>query len=155
MNNDIEFAKKCGATEEEIAALEKQPETASPETVTIEPEKKEYGYKVTPLGNQVFIKPIPKEHPGRLIIPSAYEPSSDLGFLHAVGPDVKTPHPGWDSKTRTLKAAPGLTPGALVMYDKYAAAGNEFELLDEDGQFVKMVRVQSEFVFAVLTRIKV
>ena len=97
----------------------------------------EYGYRPTALGTQVFIKPVPKEHPSHFIVPDAFEPASDTGFVASVGPDVV-----------------GIQPGQLVMYDRFAVAGNEFELLDEDGEPVKMVRLHSDFVFATLTRVK-
>ena len=100
-------------------------------------EKPTHSYQPTALGRQVFIKPVPKEHPGRLITPPAYEPATDMGFVVCAGPEVT-----------------GIEPGHLCMYDKYAVTGNEFELLDEEGQIVSMVRVPVDFVFATLKRVK-
>lgn len=99
--------------------------------------KPTHGYRPSALGRQVFIKPVPKDHPGRLITPPAYEPATDMGFVSAAGPEVT-----------------GVRVGQLVMYDKYATVGNEFELLDEDGEVVPMVRLPVDFVFATLERVK-
>jgi hypothetical protein len=101
--------------------------------------KPEYGYLPIALKSTVFIKPVPKEHPGRLIVPPAYEPATDMGFVVCTGPEVDNSQ---------------MAPGALVMYDKFAVAGNEFELLDADGELVPMVRLDAAFVFAVLKRVK-
>ena len=96
-----------------------------------------HGYEPIALGRQVFLKPVPKEHPGRLITPPAYEPAVDMGFVVCVGPEVT-----------------GIKSGDLCLYDKYAVTGNELELLDEDGQIVPMVRLPIDFVFATLKRVK-
>lgn len=101
------------------------------------PQKAEYGYQPSALGRQVFIKPVSTEHPSHLIIPPAYEPASSIGFVHCFGPEVT-----------------GLKQGDLVLYDRFATTGNEFDLLDEGGECVKMVRLDSNFVFATLTRVK-
>ena len=93
------------------------------------------GYRATALGKNVFIKPVPKEHAAHFIIPDAYEPATDSGFVASAGPDVV-----------------GIKPGNLVLYDRFATTGNEFTLLDEDGELVPMVRLHSDFIYATLDR---
>jgi co-chaperonin GroES (HSP10) len=97
----------------------------------------EFGYRPTPLRDRVFVKPVPVEHPSHFIVPDAYEPATSIGFVHSVGPD-----------------AVGIKPGNLVIYDKYAVTGSQFELLDEDNETVSMVCLSSDFIFAVLERVK-
>lgn len=96
------------------------------------PEKPTYGYSVEPRSNYVFVKPLPKEHPGRLITPPAYESASDMGFVHASG-------------------VPDINLGDLVLYDKYSTVGNIFEFI-EDGEIVEMAQVRGEFITAKLRR---
>jgi co-chaperonin GroES (HSP10) len=103
----------------------------------IEWAKPEYGYKPQPLLDGVFVKPVPKEHKSRLIVPDAYGTATDQGFVVAVGPKVE-----------------GIKAGDLVLFDRFAKVGYEFELLDEDGEVVPMVRLAVPFVFAVLERVK-
>ena len=99
--------------------------------------KPEYGYKPSPLFDSVFIKPVPREHKARLITPDAYEPATDIGFVVAVGPAIN-----------------GLKAGDLVLFDRFAKVGYEFTLVDETGDLVPMIRLQSAFVFAVLERVR-
>lgn len=96
------------------------------------PEKPTYGYSVEPRSNYVFVKPLPKEHPGRLITPPAYESASDMGFVHASG-------------------VPDINPGDLVLYDKYSTVGNIFEFIEE-GEIIEMAQVRGEFITAKLRR---
>jgi co-chaperonin GroES (HSP10) len=85
----------------------------------------------------VFIKPLPPEHKGRLIVPKAYQSNSDQGFVHAVGPNVTC-----------------IEPGQLVMFDKYAAEQERFVLLDEEGEEITLVKLVQENITAILTRTK-
>ena len=103
----------------------------------IEWARPEYGYKPQPLLDRVFIKPCPKEHKSRLITPDAYGTATDQGFVTAVGPNVQ-----------------GIKAGDLVLFDRFAKVGYEFDLLDEDGEVVQMVCLQAVFIFAVLERVK-
>ena len=95
-----------------------------------------HAYRPSALGRSIFIRPVPKDHPGRLIVPPAYESAADMGFVSSIGPEVS-----------------GIKPGQLVLYDRYATVGSEFELL-EDNEIVPMVRLTSDFVFATLERVK-
>ena len=114
------------------------PEAAEPVEELIEPEPEpdpEFGYVASPLHSYVFIKPLPPEHKGRLIVPKAYQTNSDMGFIHAVGPNVSA-----------------LKPGDLVMFDRYAAEQERFVLLDEEGDQIELVKIVQENVTAILTR---
>jgi co-chaperonin GroES (HSP10) len=116
------------------------PVAAEPVAELVEPEPEvapEYGYVASPLHSYVFIKPLPPEHKGRLIVPKAYQSNSDMGFVHAVGPHVTA-----------------LKPGDQVMFDKYAAEQERFVLLDEEGDQIELVKLVQENVTAILTRTK-
>jgi co-chaperonin GroES (HSP10) len=99
-------------------------------------EKPTHGYRAAPRKNFLFVKPLPKEHKGRIIIPPAYESTSDMGFVHDVGPDVTD-----------------IKPGDLVLFDKYAEVGQKFNLVDEDGELVDLIQMSDFNVTAILTRI--
>ena len=116
------------------------PEVAEPVEELVEPEPEpdpEFGYVAEPLHSYVFIKPLPPEHQGRLIIPKAYQSNSDQGFVHACGPDVEC-----------------IRPGDLVLFDKYAAESERFVLLDEEGEEIMLVKLVQENITAKLERIK-
>jgi co-chaperonin GroES (HSP10) len=100
-------------------------------------EKPEYGYEATPLHTFVFVKPIAKDHAGRLIVPQAYESQTDMGFVQSVGPEVTQ-----------------LKPGDLVLYDKYAEVGNRFSLLDDEGDLVDLIQMRLDNITAVMKRVK-
>jgi hypothetical protein len=106
------------------------------EPVTPAPKSRKFGYRAFPRPGYVFVKPVPKDHPGRLITPPAYEPAADMGFIHAVGEVCD------------------LSVGDLVLFDKFAEIGSRFELLDENDELVEMVQLRQEFITAVLERVK-
>jgi hypothetical protein len=109
-----------------------------PPVLVLEPEEKpEFGYSALPLRTFLFVKPLPVEHRGRLLIPKAYESSSDMGFVHEVGIEVQA-----------------INKGDLVLYDKYAEVGNRFELVDDTGEIVSLVQMREDNVTAILTRVK-
>lgn len=101
------------------------------------PPKLEYGYRPQALLDSVFVKPCAKEHKSRLITPDAYGTATDQGFVTAVGPKVE-----------------GIKAGDLVLYDRFAKVGYEFDLLDEDGEISQIVRLSAQFIFAVLERVR-
>lgn len=96
-----------------------------------------HGYSVESLGKNVFIKPLPKDHPGRLITPPAYQTDSDMGFVHKCGSAV----------------TPELKEGQLVLFDKFAETGARYDLV-VDGEITPLVMVREEFILAVLTRVE-
>ena len=135
-----DFLRRCGASDDEIKAkLDAIPQEAvSDATGFVEeaPVKKDFGYKPIPLADNVFLKPLPKEHPGRLLFPPAYEPASDIAFVHCTGPEAVT-----------------VNPGDLVLFDKFAEVGNRFELVNDEGVVEEMIRIQLPFIYAVLKRV--
>ena len=114
--------------EEETVAHASEPLPAPP--------KPTHGYEVFPRDNNVFIRPLPKEHPGRLITPPAYESNSDMGFVHTFGEKVTD-----------------LEEGDLVLYDKFAEVGAHYNLV-VDGELTELVMVREEFILAVLERVE-
>ena len=95
-----------------------------------------HGYVPSPRHGIVFMRPLPKDHSARLIIPPAYETNGDMGFVFAAGPDCTD-----------------LQSGFLVLYDKFAEVGNKYDMV-EDGEIVELVAIREEFILATLTRVK-
>src|SRR5271170_6295006 len=85
VGNTLELEKLLGSRVPEVAVPASLP---VPINVDEAVEKPEYGYLATPRHGFMFVKPLPPEHKGRLITPKAYEANSDMGFVHAIGPDV-------------------------------------------------------------------
>ena len=97
-----------------------------------------HGYVVESLGKNVFIRPLPKDHPGRLITPPAYQTDSDMGFIHKCGSAV----------------SPELREGQLVLFDKFAEVGAHYDLVVDGGEIVQLVMVREEFILAKLKRVE-
>lgn len=68
-----------------------------------------------------------------MIVPDAHKEKSDVGFLWAVGPEVKD-----------------LKKGQMVLYDKYSTVGQNYSLLDEDGDEKEFLLLRQISVVAVL-----
>lgn len=134
--NTLELEKLLG--EKRQQALKDLPPPEAPSIVIEEePERPDFGYRVTPLHTFIFVKPVPREHKSRLITPKAYESTSDIGFVHAIGPDVKQ-----------------VEKGMLVMFDRYAEVGNRFEIVDDEGDVVGMIQMRLDNITAILERVK-
>jgi len=132
-DNTVELEKLLASA----VPVSTEPAPEAPAIVLDAPEDRpEFGYKATPRHSFLFVKPVPKEHKGRLIIPKAFESTSDMGFVHAAGPDVV------DVKV-----------GNLVLFDKYAEVGNRFTLLDEEGELVDMIQMREDNVTAIMERV--
>lgn len=130
--DEFQLEKLLGSKAQQI-----EDDALLPPVVVEEAPKPEEGYEATPRHSFMFVKPLPPEHKGRLITPKAYESTTDQGFVHAVGPDVRD-----------------VTPGMLVMFDKYAEVGARFELVDEDGDVVSMIQMREDNVTAILKKVK-
>lgn len=73
-------------------------------------------YKADALGDNVLVIRVEREHSSQLIIPESAKAKSDVGYVAAIGPDVR----------RCAK-------GELILFDRFAAHGKEIELMDEQG----------------------
>lgn len=123
-----------------LAARNPQEEVVEEEAPVVEllpEEKPTHGYRATPRNGYVFVKRLPPEHKGRLIIPKAYESESDQGFVDAIGDGVQ-----------------GLEPGMLVMFDKFAETGMRFTLVDSEGDLVELIQMLECNITAKLERVE-
>lgn len=90
-----------------------------PGTGIAEPEPpKQSGYSGEAFGESLLVYRVEKEHSSGLIIPDSMKARSDVGFVKSVGKKA---------------AAAGIKTGVLVLFDKFAAAGGDIQLVDEDG----------------------
>ena len=79
------------------------------------PKKPEIYYRGKPLNDRILIKRIERASGSSLVIPDSARGKSDTGIVVSVSPVSKL----------------GLEPGALILFDKFAAVGQEIDLLDE------------------------
>jgi len=131
--NTLEIERLLAAKAPAVPAEEVPPL----EEIEIAPEKPEFGYRAFPRRNFLFVKPLPPSHKGRLLVPKAYESTSDMGFVHNVGDKVLD-----------------INRGDLVLFDKYAEVGNRFTLVDDDGELVDLIQMRDDNVTAVLVRVQ-
>jgi co-chaperonin GroES (HSP10) len=74
------------------------------------------GYRGQPYGETILIQRVDKEHTSRLLIPPSLKAKADTGYAVQVG-----------------KLCKFVEKGQLVLFDKFASAGGEISLVDEDG----------------------
>lgn len=113
------------------------PEQVQAETpdVVFETQRVDYGYETTPRGKYVFIRPCPTDHPARVVFPKSHQSDQEVGFIHAVHASV-----------------PDLKVGNLVVYDRFAAIGAAFDVVDDSGVPCFVVQVDEAAISAVLNR---
>lgn len=100
--------------------------------------KPEWHYEATPRHDFVLIIRLSKEHSSRVVIPDSCREKSDVGIVWRVGPEVDD-----------------LIPGDIVLFDKYATVGQNYELLDEEGDMQEFLMLQEIHVAATLVKKKV
>lgn len=98
--------------------------------------RSEYGYKITPRGSYVYIRPAPLGHAARSIFPTTEVTDQEIGWIHA-------------------SLVPDLVEGALVSYDKFSAIGGGMNVVDESGDPVFVVMIDQQAVTSLLERVHV
>jgi co-chaperonin GroES (HSP10) len=78
--------------------------------------KPSVGYEGEPVGDSILVERVEREHSSNLVLPDSLKAKSDLGYVVAVGSEVK----------RTEK-------GKLILFDKFASHGADISLIDGDG----------------------
>lgn len=87
-------------------------------------------YKGRPLADRILIKRVaPRENNSVIVIPDSAKGKSDAGIVVSISPLSKL-------------AALGLKEGSMVLFDKFAAVGQEINLLDAKGEESEHLIVQ-------------
>ena len=105
---------------------------------TFAPKKPTICYRGTPLNDRILIKRVERQSGSMIVIPDSAKGKSDTGIV------VST------SSASQL----GLQPNDLILFDKYAAVGQEIELVDEQGVASEHLLVQECDVLLVLEAYK-
>jgi co-chaperonin GroES (HSP10) len=96
-------------------------------------------YRGTPLNDRILIKRVERESgSSMLVIPDSARGKSDMGIVVSVSPFSQL----------------GLLPNMLILFDKFAAVGQEIELVDEQGISSEHLLVQECDVLLVLEAYK-
>lgn len=82
-------------------------------------------YRGIPMNGTILIKRVERQTDSMIIIPHAAQAKSDTGIVVSM------------SKTSQLP----LQPGSMVLFDKFAAVGQEVELMDENGEKQELLLV--------------
>lgn len=104
--------------------------------VVFETRRVDYGYLTQPRGKYVFIRPVPQDHPARIVFPKSHQSDQEVGFIHAVNSE----------------SVPDLHAGDLVVFDRFCAIGAAFDVVDESGEPCFVLQVDEVAVSAVLHR---
>ncbi len=113
------------------------PKTVSPaaEIPPAESPKPEWHYTAQPRRDMCFVIVLSKEHSSRVIVPDAHKEKSDVGFVWGVGPEVQD-----------------LKVGDIVLFNKFASIGQEYDLLDENGDDQRFLMLSEMHIAAVLKK---
>jgi co-chaperonin GroES (HSP10) len=90
-------------------------------------------YRATPVGDELLVEPVSKEHDSTFIIPDSAKGKTNTGYAVACGPDVKR-----------------CAQGNLVLFDVFAAHGKEIDVVDEQGIDRKRLLLKDYDILAVL-----
>lgn len=116
-------------------STEEVPVAAQWDPAVPEAPKPEWHYTAQPRHDFVFLLRLSKEHSSRVIVPDAHKEKSDVAMVWAVGPEVKD-----------------LAPGDICLFDKYATVGQEYSLLDEEGDDRDFLMLQDIHIAAILKK---
>jgi len=98
-----------------------------------EAQRVDFGYEVAARGRFVFIRPCSTDHPARIVFPKSHQSDQDIGFIHA-------------------SQIADLPQGTLVCFDRFAAIGAAFDVIDDSGEPCFVVQVDEAAVSGVLKR---
>ena len=101
-----------------------------------EPSKPTIQYRATAFGENIIVQRVEKGHSSNLIIPDNALAKSDIGFVMSVG-----------EKCQSVQV------GKLVMFDAFAAHGNEVKLMDTDGIERESLLLKECDVLAILEKV--
>lgn len=94
-------------------------------------------YKGEPLADRVLVKRFVPDSSSAIIIPDVAKGKSDYGVIVNVAPHSKL----------------GFGAGTLVLFDKFAATGQEIMLIDDDGKLAEHLILQECDILLKLTAI--
>ena len=94
-------------------------------------------YKGEPLSDRVLVKRFVPDSTSVIVIPDAAKGKSDYGIIVNLSPETK------------LKFG----AGTLVLFDKFAAAGQEIKLIDDNGKLEEFLILQECDILLKLTAV--
>jgi len=83
-------------------------------------------YRGKPLGDKVLVKRVERESDSLIVIPDSAKANSDMGVVVSVGD-------GLVDITTGKRTPLNVKSGDLVLFDRWAATGQEIKLADESG----------------------
>jgi|SRR6185437_6673213 len=104
-------------------------------------------YKGKPLGDRVLVKRITKESNSSIIIPDAARAKSDMGVVVGVGD-------GLVDITTGKRTPLNVSEGEIVLFDRFAAVGQEVTLADENGEESEHLILQAHDILLTLTKVE-
>lgn len=104
-------------------------------------------YEGYPLGDRVLVKRVSKESGSLIIIPDAAKAKSDMGIVVGVGD-------GLVDITTGKRTPVNVEKGQLVLFDRFAAVGQEVSLIDENGEEAEHLILQAHDILLRLRKIE-
>lgn len=104
-------------------------------------------YRGKPLGDRVLVKRITKESGSLIVIPESARAKSDMGVVIGVGD-------GLVDITTGKRTPVNVHAGELVLFDRFAAVGQEVTLADENGEESEHLILQAHDILLTLEKIE-
>lgn len=110
------------------------------------PQKPAITYRGRPLGDRVLVKRLTRESASLIVIPDSAKAKSDMGIVVGVGD-------GLVDITTGRRTPLNVEPGELVLFDRFAAVGQEVALMDEKGEEAEHLILQACDILLVLSKV--
>ena len=104
-------------------------------------------YEGYPLGDRVLVKRVTKETGSLIVIPDAAKAKSDMGIVVGVGD-------GLVDITTGKRTPVNVEKGQIVLFDRFAAVGQEVTLVDEYGEKAEHLILQAHDILLRLKKIE-
>jgi len=104
-------------------------------------------YKGKPLGDRVLVRRVTKENNSLIVIPDAAKAKSDMGIVVGVGD-------GLIDITTGKRTPVNVKEGEIVLFDRFAAVGQEVTLADQSGEEAEHLILQAHDILLTLERIE-
>lgn len=104
-------------------------------------------YKGRPLGDRVLVKRVERDSASLIVIPDSAKAKSDMGIVVGVGD-------GLVDITTGRRTPVNASEGDLVLFDRFAAVGQEVTLMDETGAEGEHLILQACDILLVLAEVR-
>lgn len=132
--NKIEARNVAEPTAEDLdRTVDEMPSIVDNSALFVKPEPIPIDFE--PIHDMVLVRLIEVQAESSIILPDISKGKANRGIVHAVGEGARDKNSG-------ALIPPAVKVGDLVMYDRYAAVGQEIKLADDNGNYVEYLMLR-------------